>query len=299
MFEFESKQKTYNIYGVTIGGLPGENPTVMIGSLFYSGQKIVKDEKEGIFDEKQAEMIIKDAEEQTDKTGLPSMIDLVAQTVKAAEKYLDFVAEKTEMPILLDCPSEEVCIEALQYAKDQGIMKRIVVNSLTPHTTEKLYQKLKEVNCESAVLLLYSTQALVSSDKRLVLEKLVSKAEAVGIKNILIDTVVLDIATLGLATKAIYQIKNLYGYPTGCGAHNAIATWKGLKKKFVKKAAIVSLGVANALPVALGADFVLYGPMENAKYIYPSIALIDAAYSQLLMERGKRVHRVHPRYRIG
>lgn len=299
MFDFEREQKSYDIYGVTVGGLPGENPTVMIGSLFYSGQKIVKNGKDGVFDQEQAETIINEVEEQTDKTGLPSMIDLVAETTKAAERYLDFTVEKTEMPILLDCPSEKVHMESLQYANDQGIMERIVVNSLTPHTKGEVYQKIREVNCESAVLLLYSTQAILSSDKRSVVEKLVPKAEEAGIKNILVDTVVLDIPTLGLATKAIYQIKNQYGYPTGCGAHNAIDTWKGLKKKFVKKAATVSLGVANGLPVALGADFVLYGPMENAKYIYPSIALIDVAYSQLLMEKGKKVGKGHPIYKIG
>jgi len=299
MFKFEAEQKTYKIYGVDIGGQPGEVPTVMVGSLFYRGQKIVQDSEEGVFDKEEAESMIKEAEEQTDKTGLPSMVDLVAETTKAAEGYLDFVTGISEMPILLDAPSEKVHMESLQYAKDQGIMERIVLNSLTPHTKEQVYQKLKEVNCESAVLLLYSTRAVISSDKRLVLEELIPKAKEAGIENILVDTVVLDIATLGLAIKAIYKIKRRYGYPTGCGAHNAVDTWKGLKEKFAKKAVTASLGVANALPVALGADFVLYGPIENAKFIYPSIAFIDTAYSQLIMEEGRRPSKEHPRYKIG
>lgn len=299
MFEFEREQRKCKIYGVTVGGSFGETPTVMIGSLFYRGQKIVKDSKEGVFDKEAAERIIKEAEEQTDKTGLPSMIDLVAETTKIAEKALDFVTERSEMPILLDAPSEEVHLESLQYAKNQGMIERVVLNSLTLHTKEQVYQKLRAVNCESAVLLLYNTKALMSSDKRSVLEKLVPKAEEAGIKNILIDTVVLDMCTLGLATKAVYEIKNQYGYPTGCGAHNAVDTWRGLERKFVKKASIASLGVANGLPVALGADFVLYGPMENAKIVYPSIALINTAYSQLLIEKGERPEKGHPRYRIG
>lgn len=298
MFEYEVEQKTYMISGVKIGGQPGEIPTVMIGSLFYKGQKIIDNYEKGVFHKGKAEKMIKEAEEQTDKTGLPSMIDLGAANAEAAEKYLDFVASKTEMPIVLDISSEIELMKSLQYANDQGIMKRIVLNSLNPHTKEQMYRSLKDVNCENAILLLYSMNTIMSSDKRLTLEELLPKAEEAGIKNILVDTVVLDIPSLGLATYAIHMIKDQYGYPSGCGAHNAIETWRGLKKKFAKKAALTSLGVVNALPIALGGDFVLYGPIENARLIYPSIALIDAAYSQHILEKEKTISREHPRYKI-
>jgi len=54
------------------------------------------------------------------------------------------------------------------------------------------------------------------------------------------------------------------------------------------------VGVINALPVAAGADFVFYGPMRSAEAVYPSIAMIDAAYSQLAMEATDKLGKESP-----
>ena len=48
MFKFAGDQSVFDIGGVKIGGQPGENPTVMIGSIFYKGDKLVQDERKGI-----------------------------------------------------------------------------------------------------------------------------------------------------------------------------------------------------------------------------------------------------------
>jgi tetrahydromethanopterin S-methyltransferase subunit H len=203
------------------------------------------------------------------------------------------------MPIFLDVVSEDAMATSIQYAHDHGMLERIIVNSLNPHTGEEVYQKIKEVGCKSAVLLLHSTKYMLSSNKDTLLDELIPKASGAGIENILVDTVVLDIPTLGLAAKAIHHIKDAYGYPCGCGAHNAIASWKRLKAKYSTSAVTTVIGVTNALPVAVGADFVFYGPIKNADAVYPSVAMIDAAYSQQVMEKRIRLERDHPRYMIG
>jgi tetrahydromethanopterin S-methyltransferase subunit H len=40
MFNYSVNQKTYNINGIKIGGEPGEVPTLMVGSMFYNGDRI-------------------------------------------------------------------------------------------------------------------------------------------------------------------------------------------------------------------------------------------------------------------
>lgn len=299
MFEYSVKQKTYEIYGIKIGGDPGLVPTVMIGSMFYNGHKVVDDPSEGLFDKGKAESQIRRAEEMSDVTGLPTMVDLVAENAIAAGRYIEFIVDTTEMPIFLDIVDEGAMIEALQYASDHGTIDRIILNSLNPHTGEELYKMVKEAGCRSAVLLLYSTRYLLSSNKDGLLEEMVPRAEEVGIQNILVDTVVMDIPTLGLTSRAIDNIKDRYGYPCGCGAHNAVSSWKRLRDKYCPKAVTTVFGVISALPVASGADFVFYGPMKNAEEVYPSIAMIDAAYSQLMIEKKIRPGKDHPRYRIG
>jgi len=299
LFKFRKEQITHEIGGVKVGGQPGQNPTVMIGSIFYKGDKAVQDEKAGIFDSERAKERIKKVEEISERTGLPAMLDVVCTSSLVAEKYLELVANATPMPILIDAVSEEAALSGLEYAKDLGILGRTVFNSLNPETKGSIYDKISEVGLESTILLTYSAKAIISSSERVkLLETMVPKAEAAGIRKILVDTVVLDIATLGLACKAIYDVKDRYGYPAGCGAHNAVESWGALKKKGDKTLTLVCSTMVNGLPIAIGADFVLYGPIGTAEYMFPAIGLINASYGQIAMEEGKRPSPNHPRFKI-
>ena len=299
MFDYSVKQKTYDIHGVKIGGEPGVVPTVMVGSMFYNKDRNVSDSSKGIFDKAKSLEEIRGAEEMSEMVGLPSVIDLIAETSVAARNYLDFVVESTEMPIFLDVVSEKEQAEALRYAAEIGVVDRIILNSLNPHTGEELYEAIRDAKLKSAVLLTHSTRYILNSNKEPLVEELVPKAEAAGIENILIDTAVLDIPTLGITAKAIDMIKDKYGYPCGCGAHNALSSWKRLKKKYTLDAQTMVKGVIDAMPTIIGADFVLFGPLKNASMHYPAVAMIEAAYSQLMMEKGVRPDKNHPRYRIG
>lgn len=299
MLQFEKEQKVYEISGVKIGGQPGENPTVMIGSIFYKGDKIVKDEKTGTFDQERAEELIAKLEEISDRTGLPAMLDVVCSEPQVAEKYLEFAADATGMPISIDAVSEEAGLRGIECAKELGMVERTIFNSLNPETKLQIYEKIEEVGLESAIALTYSTRAIISSKERVkLLDTLIPRAETAGIRNVLVDTVVMDIVTLGLACKAIYEVKNKFGYPAGCGAHNAVESWGALKKKKDKTLTAVCSSIMNGLPIAIGADFVLYGPINAAEYMFPAISVIDASYGQVMMEEGKRPSSNHPRFKI-
>jgi len=299
MFNFSVQQKVFEIGGVKVGGNVGENPTAMIGSVFYKGDKNVKDEKTGAFDREKTEELISKVEELSDRTGLSAMLDVICTNAEATEKYLEFAADATRMPILIDAVSEDAAIKGMECVHKLGIIERAILNSINPKSSETLYQKIKEVGLESAIILTYSTRAIISSKERVrLLDALIPKVEAAGIRKILVDTVVMDIATLGLACKAIRDVKDKFGYPAGCGAHNAIDSWRNLKKKKDKMLTLVCSSIANGLPIAVGADFVLYGPIKTAEYMFPAISLINAAYGQILMEEGKRLSPSHPRLKI-
>jgi len=299
MFKFRKEQMVFDIAGVKVGGNVGENPTVMIGSIFYKGDKTVKDEKNGVFDQEAAKNLIAKTEEISEKTGLPAMLDVICTNPKSAEEYLRFAAETTDMPLLIDAVSEAAALRGLEMTRDLGIRERIVYNSISPDTKDPIYRKIKEVGLKTAIILTYSMKAIISSKERVrLLESLIPKVKAAGIEKILVDTVVMDISTLGLACKAIYEVKNQYGYPAGCAAHNAVSSWKALRKKRSPLLTSVYSSVVSSLPVAIGADFILYGPIKDAEYIFPAVCLIDAAYGQVLMEEGKRPISSHPRFKI-
>ncbi len=108
----------------------------------------------------------------------------------------------------------------------------------------------------------------------------------------------LDIPTLGSASRALMEIKRTLGFPAGCGAHNAVDTWRGLKSKMGLQAKESSMVSASVIAACFGADFILYGPIENAPTVFPSVSMVDASLGYLSFEGGVRPHPPHPIFKI-
>ncbi|MCS7110646.1 MAG: tetrahydromethanopterin S-methyltransferase subunit H [Ignisphaera sp.] len=233
MFRFKVNQKIFEIGGVKIGGAPWENPPVLVGSIFYHKHKVVKDENSGNFDRGAAEELIKNAEELSSKTKIPAMLDVVSTSPNAVIKYLEFISNTTKMPILIDAPSKETMEAAFKFARDVGLIDRIVYNSLTAKSKDEEFELLQKYNIKSSIFLLY-TERVIDVDVRLKnLELILEKAKNYGIDKMLIDTFVIDIPSLSAAMRAIIEIKSRYGLPCGAGAHNAISSQrKSFRERF-------------------------------------------------------------------
>ena len=148
LFRFEKEQKIIEIGGVKLGGQPGELPTVLIGSLFHRGHRIVKNREKGIFDRDEAERLIRLQEEFSEKTGNPCMVDVVAETSEALERYIDFVSEKTDAPLLINGPNAEVRLKAAMHAREVGLTDRVVYNPVNFTVTEEEIEKIGESDSE-------------------------------------------------------------------------------------------------------------------------------------------------------
>ncbi|MHA2078818.1 MAG: tetrahydromethanopterin S-methyltransferase subunit H family protein [Candidatus Thorarchaeota archaeon] len=298
MLNFEAEQKTLEIGGVRIGGSPGRIPTVLIPSVFYTKDKLVKNADTGEISA--TENTLSMLTDLTERTGLGTMLDVVATTEVAMEKYLRYLVDMTEFPLLIDgSDSLEVNTAGIRLAEEAGFLDRVVINSLTPETKEDLYDVVKKHGLTSALLLTFNSASMASTMKRVELAGgLIQKAQAAGVSNIIIDTGVLDLPTLGIACKTQHILKDKYGYPVGNGAHNAVSTWAGLVPKFGKEAKKPALVGSSLMPVSLGADFVLMGPAKDAPLVYPSVAMIDVALSGILIEERFRPDKPHPRYLV-
>ncbi|MHA2027678.1 MAG: tetrahydromethanopterin S-methyltransferase subunit H family protein [Candidatus Thorarchaeota archaeon] len=288
------------IGGVRIGGSPGRIPTVLIPSVFYTKDKLVKNADTGEMDKSATENTLSMLTDLTERTGLGTMLDVVATTEVAMEKYLRYLVDMTEFPLLIDgSDSLEVNTAGIRLAEEAGFLDRVVINSLTPETKEDLYDVVKKHGLTSALLLTFNSASMASTMKRVELAGgLIQKAQAAGVSNIIIDTGVLDLPTLGIACKTQHILKDKYGYPVGNGAHNAVSTWAGLVPKFGKEAKKPALVGSSLMPVSLGADFVLMGPAKDAPLVYPSVAMIDVALSGILIEERFRPDKPHPRYLV-
>ncbi len=301
MFNYSVPQKTYKIGKYSIGGDPREVSTAVIGTIFYYKQKdIFKNEAKGEIEKEYAEKLIRNKEELADKTGLVPGFDVILSYEENIKPLLDFMADITDLPIVLDAPTTEIKLKAIEYVKESGIQERIIYNSITPESDENEFKLLRESKIRYFILLGIESSKWTTQARIDVIDDLVEKSNAANLasKNFIIDTAVLDVTSLGLAMNAMHEVKNKYGFPVGSGAHNAVDTWRNLKQKFgnIKKYASV---VSSIITLNAGADFLLYGPLQHAEFILPNVAFVKAAHSQLLFDEGKMAPSNHPVFKIG
>lgn len=295
--------KIYKVGGVSIGGKRGVNPTVLIGTIFYSGHKIVEDGKKGIFDRDKAEALINRQSEMADRTGNPCMIDLVGDTPEAMVRYLEFASGVSDSPILLDGVDAVTRIGALEHIKEVGMQDRVVYSTISTTTKEDEIKAIKNAKIESAVVFAFSTYDPTPEGKLNLLEKgegkkgLLELAREAGVKKPIIDTAVLDISSLSLSCKAIQMVKSKYGYPAGCAPANGMSLWK---KARVDRDYYKSCEAAAAVfTVSYGADFILYGPISSCTTVFPSVATYESllAYANK-WDSGEQPIGGHPLYKM-
>ncbi|MHB9066003.1 MAG: tetrahydromethanopterin S-methyltransferase subunit H family protein, partial [Pirellulaceae bacterium] len=292
-------QKIFQVGNTQVGGRPGAQPTVLIGTTFYHKHDVVTNADRGEINAEEAEKRIRIQEDFAARTGNPCMLDVVGATPEGMVRNLEFAAKTTTMPLLIDGTTAEVRIAGLKYVAQAGLADRIVYNSIQPEITDSEFTAIQDAGVTSAILLTYYLMDFTAKGRVQAVRELLPRATAAGIKNLMVDTCVLDLATLGQACSAMHDIKNEFGLPVGGGVHNAVAVWKGLKKKMGEQAVKPCIAAVCASSVAMGADFILYGPIEDAPYVFPAVAMIDTALSQLIMERGERPDENHPRFRVG
>lgn len=298
MFEFSREQEVCTIGDVRIGGKPGENPTVLVGSMFFRGHKIVSDHDKGIFDKGRAKALLDREEELSAQTGNPRIIDVIGDTGQAMINYIEWVAANYDSPILVDSPVPRARMEAIRHFCETEVAPRLIYNSVEAHCTEEELACIEECGIKNAVVLAFTTRACRPKERlKLLEEDMLPAAESAGLENLLIDTGVLDIPSVGWSTQAIWEVKERMGYPCGCAPSNAVYQWDRLRERG-SPAFEATVALVYGLPICWGGDFIFYGPTRNAPWFYPAAAGLDAMMAYGAMNLGVRPGREHPLYKI-
>jgi tetrahydromethanopterin S-methyltransferase subunit H len=292
---FKTKQIVACISGVNVGGQPGEHPTCILPSIFYDTDKIVSDPKKGEFNKPQAETLLNHAEELSEKTGNPFFVDIMGTTAEAMIRYVDFVSEAVAVPFLVDSVSREAKLAAVRHVHEIGLTEKVIYNSVNFWSTAQELNVLQNLGVKSAVLLAYDPKAPDGGRETALAGNntqpgLLEAAKRAGIKNILVDTAVLDVPSIGAAGNAIHVVKEKYGLPAGCAPNNAISIWKRLKAgEFGVDARRVCLGASTLFTQVMGADFVVAGPIDYADIVFPVVAMADAIVAAEAEKRGVKM----------
>lgn len=304
MFSYTKEQTTFELVDKKVGGLPGQFPTLMVGTIFYEGE--FKNPKRSL---EKAEKLIEKQNAISEITSVPSLVDIFIYEKEEVEWKINFALDNIEGYFSLDIPDSEIRIEALEYLNEQNALSRVIYNSFNLGITDEELEVLKEKTPSGAIILAYNPQRnntqgrldIIQDGGKLLEKGLLDMAEEVGIEKILLDTAATPFGEGACETlRSIPVFKSEIGLPVGCALHNTVESWDWLEEYEDKKSVMdcIDTGI-DGLPVLLGADFIYYGPIENSRLSIPYIAMVDKLIAEGAEDYfGQEIDENHPYYRL-
>ncbi|MDA8156425.1 MAG: tetrahydromethanopterin S-methyltransferase subunit H [Actinomycetota bacterium] len=282
MFKFTSGQKVFNIGGAVVGGKPGDNPPLLIASMFHNKDRILADRK-GNFDRPKAIELIKKQEELSRSTGIPGMVAMVANTPDEARAYIDFFLENSAMPFGIDMWVAEQRAKATEYISKIGAQDRFLYNSITPwdKDVKGQVQKLKDLGIKHVVIQAFDDKDQSPAGRLKSLESILANG-ADSFDSIIVDTSVMNLPATSLSLVANKLIKEKLGLPCGGAYSNGTHMWKECKETWGLDGFRAMDAVAQGMSSVLWSDFNFYGPIVTAPRIFPAVATAHILLSTLV-----------------
>jgi len=297
---FGKRQEIFEVGGVKIGGQLGELPTVLIGSIFHHGHRVIKNEASGEFDRVRAEDLVRSQDELSCETGNPCMVDVVGRTSETLIKYIDFVAGITEAPLLINGPSAEVRLSASRHAISVGLKDRVVYNSINFTVTANEVNAVRELGLKTAIVQALDPHNPLPRSMVGILrgeQGLIEVARSAGIAEILILAPVIDIPHVGCSADGIRLIKEEFGLPTGSAPVGVLSEW-ARAREFGGDTLRLCRPVPAVICQVMGANFIIYGSLAKAREIFPSCALADAMIAYDSRTKRIKISKEHSLNRI-
>ncbi len=284
-FRYESEQKICGIGGVKVGGQPGENPPLLLASLFQKGDKLVESRKQRKFDREGAAERIREMERLSDETGVPGMVAMVANSPDEMKAYVDFFVGVSDRPFAIDIWVQNTRVEATRYICEQGLAHRLLYNSITPWDEDipGQVETLKELGVKHIVVQAFDVEDKTPTGRPKSLRKMLQMVEKGGFESILVDTAVMNLPATAFSLLANSLVKEEFGLPVGSAPSNGTYMWKASREKWGSKGFVgVDAGI-HAI-CALASDFMLYGPMTGTQRIFPAVAAASAVLATLVYD---------------
>jgi tetrahydromethanopterin S-methyltransferase subunit H len=289
MFTFDTEQRVCEIRGIKIGGQPGENPPLLIASMFHNKDRILEDRK-GNFDRKRAKELIKRQEELSEATGIPAMVAMVANTPEEAKIYIDFFLETTDMPFGIDMWVAEKRARATEYVAELGVQEKFLYNSITPWDKDIKGQvaRLKDLGIRHVIVQAFDDTDQTPAGRLKSLESLLAQG-AGDFDTVIVDTSVMNLPSTSFSLLANRLIKERLGLPCGSAYSNGTHMWKEAREAWGLDGFRAMDAVAQGMSSALWSDFNLYGPIVTAPRIFPAVATAHILLSTLVYDESGEI----------
>jgi tetrahydromethanopterin S-methyltransferase subunit H len=268
MFKFPKELKTVEIGNLKVGA---GNPMLLIGTILYREEKKIRTASGIDFEE--ASRQIENALDLKIKNDLNFLLDVFFDKDDDHAKIIDFVSQ-FNIPFSIDSEDWETRIKILRHCKDIGISNNVLYNSINYGMTEEEREAIKELRPENAILLAFNPMDnSVKGKVDYVKNKLFPFSQSARIKNVILDSGVVPIGAGSMSSiKTAVALKAELGYPSGNGIHNIASEWAHNLDKPIREICDSSLCACQAM---LGADFLLYGPIESSWRVFPVIKMVN------------------------
>jgi tetrahydromethanopterin S-methyltransferase subunit H len=293
MFQFEKEQKVCEVGGVKFGGLPGDYPTVVCSSIFQKGDRVFAGKRKAGFDEKRAEELLKTQDKLAGETGVPGMADIVANTGKEFETYVDFVTSVSAMPFCIDAWVMKPKLAGAAYCAEKGLLDRMFYNSLTvwEENLETEIREISQIGVKHVLLVAFDMEDQMPSGRIKGTQKVLDAIEKAGaqFESIFVDTSVMNGPATAFCSAANRLIKEKWGFPTASAPSNGSYMWKKARELWGFKGwAAVDAGL-EALASYAYHDMIFSGPMAGATRIFPAVAMAEAFSASAAFTETKKL----------
>lgn len=305
MFRIDGEQKVCEVGGVKFGGQPGEYPCVCVSSIFQKGDKVFTGKRKEGFDEDRAESLLKTQERLSQETGVPGMADIVANTGEEFKRYIDFVAEKSDMPFCIDAWVMKPKLAGAAYCAEKGLMDRMFYNSLTvwEQDLETEVKEIADMGVKHVLLVAFDQEDQMPSGRISGTQKMLDAIDKVGAKfeSIFVDTSVMNGPAAAFCGVANRMIKEKWGFPVSSAPSNG--SYMDLKR-FRELLGFNGWAATDAALEGLSAfyyhDMIFSGPMAGATRIIPAVAEAEAFLATAVFAETKELPKApdHPLYKL-
>ncbi|MCL2336811.1 MAG: tetrahydromethanopterin S-methyltransferase subunit H [Firmicutes bacterium] len=302
MFILEREQKVCQIGDFKIGGQPGENPPLLISSMFHNGDKILESRKERKFNKEKAREYILKQEELTRQTGVPALVAVVATSVDEMKTYIDFLLETTDQPFGIDMWVEKARVTAAEYIAELGIQDRVLYNSITPWDKDISGQaaRLKELGIKHIVVQAFDQEDQSPTGRVKSMKMMLDQIGANTFDSVLVDTAVMNLPSTSFSCIACRLIKEEFGLPAGLASSNGTYMWKEARELWGSDGFNAMNTAGQAAASLFWTDLLFSGPIVNLPKIVPAVATASMMLSTLAYyESGKlTANENHPLYKF-
>ena len=302
MLTLSTEQKVFQLGKWKIGGQSGNNPPLLIASMFHNGDRILESRKEKKFDRAKATEYVKKMEELSDQTGVPALVALVANSFAEMKEYVDFYTSISDRPFGIDMWVEKPRLEAAEYCCQKGLQDRLLYNSITPWDKDIPAQvaKLKEMGIKHVVLQAYNQEDPSPKGRVTGLKKMLDQIGENTFETVLVDTSVMNLPSTSFSCIASKMVKEEFGYPCGVASSNGTYMWKEAREMWGSDGFTAMNATTQGLAAFFWSDLLFSGPIVNLTKIIPAVATACLMQATMVYhETGKLPENEnHPLYKF-